>query len=401
MMKDIVRLLIVHPMDPVGKKIGGIQTFIKNLIKYSPPKFDIEFVGVSANRKERPIAKWQEVDVFGKNVKFLPLLNIEDENSRKTLPLSFRFTLALMHSRKRISTEGKVLHFHRIEPSLAFGSTGSKKILFVHGNMIDLYNRHSEVKWRSFPWLYFGLEKKLIRGFSKVFMVRQDGVELYRKKYPFMKERFAFLPTWADREVFYPYKQKEKKRKKLSYLDRMRLPISTKIVLFVGRLEGQKDPTLLIDTFGQINHEMDNTALIIVGTGRLRDSIEKRVVAKKLSEKVVFANRLAQAEVAELMRISDVFVMTSAFEGMPMVVIEALATGLPVVCTIVGEVERIIGSFKAGMIVRERNGVAIGGVVADLLRGEIECTANDCLESVKEFTAEKVLGRLYRSHYEL
>ncbi len=68
-----IKSLIIYPMDLLGSKLGGIQTYIKNFIKYAPDDFDISFVGVSTKAAERPVGKWQRIELYSRQINFLPL----------------------------------------------------------------------------------------------------------------------------------------------------------------------------------------------------------------------------------------------------------------------------------------------------------------------------------------
>jgi glycosyltransferase involved in cell wall biosynthesis len=388
-------------MDLVGHKIGGIETFIRNFIEYTPDDFEIEFVGVTCDKKNRPVGKWQKITTYRKNVNFLPILYVRDENVRTKIPLSLKFTLSLLKYKKLFERNSRILTYHRIEPSLALANTPGKKILFIHNDTMGcIYSPHSETKWRRFPRLYFQMERKLINQMNKVFVVREDVVEFYRRKYPFMADRFSFLPTWVDGETFHPYDDKTKVRLKSAFLEKMTLSANSNLILFVGRLEGQKDPLLLIDAFNYINKHHPQTRLLIVGTGVLKREVEAKIEQCRLKEKAVLVGALPPDEVAELMRISDLALSTSAFEGMQMSVLEALACGLPVVSTDVGEVRRVVKNKFSGLICMERNAAAIGDAVLKVLKGK-NFSVENCLLSIKDYTAKHVLNNVYNAYYDL
>lgn len=396
-----LKLLIVYPMDLLGNKIGGMQTFIKNFIKYAPDDFEIEFVGVTCDKKNRPIGKWQNIIAFGTKVNFLPVLYVRDENVRTKIPLGLKFTLALFRYKKQVSSDNKILTYHRIEPGLSLADVPGRKVCFIHNNTMDLlYSAHTEAKWRRFPRLYFQMENRLISRMDKVFVVSQDVVEFYQKKYPFMADRFSFLPTWVDEETFFPYKNGVKAERKSIFLKSRGFPAKTKLILFVGRLEGQKDPLLLIDTFYYANKYAPETRLLIVGKGALRKKMENRIEQYGLKKRTVFLGNLPQDKVAELMRISDVFLLTSAFEGMPMSVLEALGCGLPVVSTDVGEVKRVVINDFSGLICPERDATVIGNAILRVLN-ENKFASDNCVSSIRDYTAVRILKRVYDTYRHL
>jgi glycosyltransferase involved in cell wall biosynthesis len=396
-----VKPSIIYPMDPLGYKIGGIQTYLKNFIKYSPADFEIGFVGVTSDRKKRPVGEWHRIIVCGKKINFLPVLYVKDENVRTKVPLSLKFTLSLFRYKKRINCENRILTYHRLEPELVFVNTPVPKIAFVHYNVKDsLYGDQTEVKWRRFPWLYFYMEKKLLSRMNKIIAVNRDTIEFYNKKYSCVSEKISFVPTWVDRQTFFPYAAPLKSKHKLAFLKEHKLPTDAKLILFVGRFEGQKDPLLLIDSFHHVNTSAPETRLLIVGKGALKNKMQDRIAQHGLRDKVILFNSLQQEKVAALMKISDVFMLSSASEGMPISVLEALGCGLPVVSTDVGEVKRVVKDEISGMICSERDPAVIGNAALHVLK-EDKFSAENCILSIQDYTAERILKRIYDTYRQL
>jgi len=102
-----------------------------------------------------------------------------------------------------------------------------------------------------------------------------------------------------------------------------------------------------------------------------------------------------------LMRTSDVFLLTSASEGMPMVVLESQACGLPVVYTDVGEVKRIIKEGSSGEIVTQRNSEIISQKILDVLRNKECYSISNCIKRITSFRAADMLRKIYDAHYSL
>jgi len=397
----MIKPLIIYQMDPLGHKIGGIQTFVKNFIKYAPDDFDIHFVGVASKASAATVGTWQEVEVFGKKVQFFPVLYKADENVRSRVPLSLKFTLALMRYRRRISPEGKIIEYHRIEPEIPFFMAPNKKFLVIHGNVTDIYNPHTEVTWGRFPGFYFAFEKRLIHGMDKIFVVRQDGVDYYRAQYPQIAERFTFLPTWVDQDLFHPLRPSERKTRKEEFLKKQYKALDSKLIVFVGRLEGQKDPLLLIETFKRAVVHIPDACLLIVGQGALRKKMEELIREYALEGKVVFFNSLPQDKVAGIMQISDIFLMTSAFEGMPRSVMESLGCGLPVVTTEVGEVRLVVRDGFSGIVCKGHDAGSLAQSVVNVCRNHEIYSADNCVRSIENYTAPRILQHVYQTYYDL
>ena len=398
MTRSKVKCLIPYQMDPLGGKIGGIETFDRNFIKYAPEDIEIEFVGVSSDKRRR-VGRWQEGELYGKRFNFLPVLYVKDENVRTAIPLSVKFVLSLYKHKAEIPLENKILLFHRVEHSIPFKRCPNRKFLIVHGHMKDLYNPCSEVRWHRFPWLYFKLEAALIPHINRIFAVRRDAVEFYKKRYPDAAACFGFLPTWVDEDLFYPLSENHREHGRKNFARQEGLTPQNRLILFVGRLEGQKDLPRLIDSFDYVYSRDSMARLVIVGTGGLLEETQKNVKQKSLGHAVRFLGSLPQEKVAHLMKICDVFLLTSAFEGMPRSVLEALACGLPVVTTDVGEVGLVVKENFSGKVVVDRDIKEIGTAVLEVLNERPKFSPENCLKNVEQYRARNVLTQVYSYCY--
>ena len=103
------------------------------------------------------------------------------------------------------------------------------------------------------------------------------------------------------------------------------------VVGHVGRFSEQKNHTFLIDVFAEILKTNENAILLLIGTGEKQQGIKQKVQKLDIAEKVIFAG--TRDDVPELLSAIDLMVFPSLYEGMPNVVIEAQAAGLPVVAS--------------------------------------------------------------------
>lgn len=100
------------------------------------------------------------------------------------------------------------------------------------------------------------------------------------------------------------------------------------VLLNVGRFAEQKNHRYLIEIFAELQKKEKNVKLILVGSGEKKSELEKIIEEKKISNIIFLGNR---NDVSEIMQASDVLVMPSIHEGLPIVCVEAQATGLPIV----------------------------------------------------------------------
>ena len=119
----------------------------------------------------------------------------------------------------------------------------------------------------------------------------------------------------------------------------------------VGRLTDAKDyPTLLRAAARGLG---PSDRLLIVGDGELREVVEHQIEELHLSDRVRLLGQ--RSDVPDLLRAADGYVMSSWFEGLPMVLLEAAASGLPTVATHVGGNAQIVLDGKTGWLVPSRN----------------------------------------------
>jgi len=128
---------------------------------------------------------------------------------------------------------------------------------------------------------------------------------------------------------------------------------AAKIIGTVARLEDQKGVVYLLEAVGLLKSRGHDIHLVVVGDGPLKDKLIQRCAQLEITDRVRFAGRSDDA--AALVATWDAFVLASLWEGLPNVVIEAQALGVPVVATDVGGVSELIENGKTGLLVAPRD----------------------------------------------
>jgi glycosyltransferase involved in cell wall biosynthesis len=148
-------------------------------------------------------------------------------------------------------------------------------------------------------------------------------------------------------------------------LSSLNIPSNARIVGTVGRLSPEKGHTVLLDAFACIKERCPNAFLILVGEGAELDSLLRHSADRGISESVRFLG--ARQDVPALLKAMDVFVLSSLWEGLPVVLLEAMAAGIPVVATMVGGVREVVESEREGLLVPASNPQALASAVIRLL----------------------------------
>jgi len=125
------------------------------------------------------------------------------------------------------------------------------------------------------------------------------------------------------------------------------------VFVHVGRFAPPKNHALLIRSFTDVVRHYPDTILLLAGEGELLPAVKELVNRQGLQEKVRFLG--PRQDVADLLNASDVFVLPSDWEGVPVSALEAMATGKPIIATAVGGVPEIIESGCNGFLVPAGN----------------------------------------------
>tara|TARA_R100001369_G_scaffold86950_1_gene121960 strand:- start:3819 stop:4895 length:1077 start_codon:yes stop_codon:yes gene_type:complete len=146
--------------------------------------------------------------------------------------------------------------------------------------------------------------------------------------------------------------------------DELKLDENCKIILSVGRFNKQKNYPNLLKAIEILKREVDYSfKLIIAGDGELRPLLESMIKEKGLEHDVILLGR--RHDVPTLMSACDVFVLSSDYEGLPTVLIEAIACQAQVVSTEVSGAREIIGDY--GYIVPTKDSAKLSTVIITAL----------------------------------
>lgn len=149
------------------------------------------------------------------------------------------------------------------------------------------------------------------------------------------------------------------------------LPPAGFVIAAVGRLSPEKNLGALIDAFATIATDDAATTLLIVGDGPEREALQARAAARGLTRRVIFAG--VRSDMDRVYALVDCLALPSLTEGMPLVVLEAMARGIPIVATAVGDVPRLLARTDTGRIAAPADTEALTAeLAAAVARGRID-----------------------------
>jgi glycosyltransferase involved in cell wall biosynthesis len=383
-------LTFFYQYNPWHSSIGGIQTLISLFIKYAPDEFEIRLVGVG-DRHSKQIGVWQEAELHGRKLLFLPLFALENDDVRRLVPTTVRYMAALIGQ----CFAADFMHFHRIEPTLATLGWRGDKTLFIHNDIrtqLLSQNGRQAILWSRFPKLYFALEGLLMGQFSRILSCNSDSTDLYKKLYPALAERVNYYRNSVDTDIFYPLSVTAQTQQRQQLAQKLGLSTTTRFILFAGRLHPQKDPLLLVRSLSAVNQP--NVHLLIAGDGELAAAVRSEIAQLGLTQQVTMLGAIQQAELAELHRLASICLLTSIYEGLPLVVLEALACGTPIVTTHCGEIPAVL-TPGSGIVCESRSPSAIATAIECVLQQPHLYTAQACVLAAQPYSAREVIHQIY------
>lgn len=217
----------------------------------------------------------------------------------------------------------------------------------------------------------------IIRGAARVITLSPDQSRLIEQRYRKPSDQVIFIGNGVGRQFL------DIGNTKRTFHAPLRL-------LFVGRLALQKRPERLVEAMALVRSDV---VLDLVGDGEDRAKLEA-LVDKLQVKNVKFCGRLDGEKLLDAYRNADVFVLPSDREGMPLVLLEAMATALPIVGSDVLGIQELIDGV--GVLVKDPSpetfAKAIDGLAQDPKRLEALSTAS--LEKARQYSWEKLVGEM-------
>ena len=128
------------------------------------------------------------------------------------------------------------------------------------------------------------------------------------------------------------------------------IPADHKLAVIAGRLSPEKAHTILLDAVKLLGHKLDDTVILFCGDGNCREMLEEKVKTLGLSDRCIFTG--FRRDMETFYQAMDFMILSSLTEGLPLVVLEAMANAKPVLSTAVGGVPEVIEDGVNGYLVQ-------------------------------------------------
>jgi len=139
------------------------------------------------------------------------------------------------------------------------------------------------------------------------------------------------------------------------------------VLLFVGRLSEIKGVEYLIDAMVKVKREFPDVRLLLVGDGELKGRLQRRVRDLGLGECITFEGDLDESMLVTLYSMATAFVLPSLYENCPFSIVQAFASGVPVVATRIGGVSELVDDGETGLLASSRDSCGLASAISRML----------------------------------
>ncbi len=181
---------------------------------------------------------------------------------------------------------------------------------------------------------------------ERIVVPSQTLVSIALREWKVPKRKLLFIPNGIDGKRFHPVTDQAEKQRIRAELG---IPTDATVIGTVGGLRPEKNQMQLLKAFAKILAEGVGLHLLIVGDGPLLMPMKNDASLRGITDQVTFFG--ASHDPARHYRAMDVFALSSDTEQMPLVVLEAMATGLPVVSTDVGDIMSMVANSNSPYVV--------------------------------------------------
>lgn len=298
-----MKILVIGLSD----KVGGVENFIRNFV----------------------------TRIEDDNVQFEFLVTVEKASFEEELSNTHKFYHILISRKKHpLKIKEEIMKIYRENnfDAIWLNDCSLNQFFFIKyakkaGIPCRIVHSHNSYfmdygKYRYIRLAIHKLNRLVVKKYATDFWAcSNEAAKFFFLRKEMKLENFKIIKNAIDTQRFL---FSEKSRKKI----RKQLNLKNKhVYIQVGRLHKQKNPMFSIEIFNEVLKKDENAIMLFVGTGELRKILLKRIKELQIEEYVYFLG--VRDDISDLISASDVFMLPSLYEGLPIVLIEAQCSGIP------------------------------------------------------------------------
>jgi len=322
---------------------GGILSYIENFIEM----YDGQILHLTGSLDKKLYLK-REVNYNNKKRDFVTIFRL---NKRHNIPdkiSNIFYAVIGIRNIKALTKDFDFVYAHSAEEvlPLMFFSKRIKLIYHMHGALNPFkFTRFKFFRNNFFQNFYerFVLVPVLKKS-RLIITINQECVDLLEKYN--ITNPYHMLPNIINSNLFKPIDKFESKK-------HIRLDPKKKYLLYAGRLNAVKGLHFLVDVYNKFlstTADRENYVLLFAGDGEDRTAIEEQVKKLDLQNNVKFAGLVEYKKLPYYFNSAEVFFLSSYNEGTPMVLLEAMATGIPIICSNTGNSKELLKNYSSAKV---------------------------------------------------
>jgi len=243
------------------------------------------------------------------------------------------------------------------------------------------------------PWKYKrsfirdSFERLVYRMVTFVVTGTQKLAQEYAENYHIPVEKIKVMPNWIDMERFKEMSDKNTIRKELG------LPNDKKIVFFVHHLSLRKGSRMILPVVSALLQIRNDVFFVVAGSGPDEAKLRSRAESPALKNFVQFRGAVPNRDIQKYFSVADVFFMPSQEEGFPRVILESMASGIPVIASDVGSVLEIVPTSMKPFVLSPNDTLGFVRMLNKILSQkpeEIQKQQKELRARAEEFTTQIV-----------
>ena len=266
-------------------------------------------------------------------------------------------------------------------------------VVTLHGTLVNeiknLLKINKALFLLSSPfWIksYIFDERVILKKTDKIITVSKELCSDVKEQYTSLEGRLCVIPNGVDIDKFKP-----------TEIDAFKSNLglsNKKIILSIGRIEKEKGFQSIIKVFPDII-KTEDTILVILGIGSYLEQLKQLARDLNIEDYVIFAGHVNDNDLPKYYNLADLFVFpTLRLEGLPMVILEAMACGKPVIASRIGGIPTAIDHNKNGILIDPNNLYNLKNKILDVLVDERKAKTLGKmarLKAIEEFSVDRMV----------
>ncbi len=329
----------------VGAPFGGVERFIEHLFRRTDP----ETYRATLLLLARDGALGERVRALGRPVEVIPMPRRTDIRSARA---AVRESI--------VAHSPQVVHTYGLRSNLIAGPVAKRLGIpwVIRQPNVNRFDYDNPLV----GWAAYLLNNRLLRRADAVHVISEALLSHVRDLW-WPPRRPVLIPNGVDTERFHPSDNRAEVRAALGDIGKS-LDEHVPIAVSIGRLLHLKGYDLLLEAWKEVRREVPGALLFVLGDGPLKGELEARAESLGLGDAVHFPGFIG--DVLPYLQAATLYVQSSRTEGVSQTVLEAMATGLPVVATDVGGTGMIVEDRCTGRLIPPRSAADLTEAILDM-----------------------------------